>query len=107
MPSAVQKVLGADLSYVEELTWDKKTRRARFKNTPARMADRIRIDGFIYAEAAGAGACIRKVDIDLEVKIFGVGGVIESFAAKTFKENFEAAARWTNRWLAEQGLEGK
>jgi len=107
IPKTVQKVIGADLSYVEELVWDKKTKKARFKNTPATMSSKLRIEGSLWAEAAGEGRCRRLVDLDLEAKIFGVGGVIESVAGKIFKENFEAAARWTNRWLADKGLEGK
>ncbi len=107
IPAAVQKVIGADLSYVEELVWDKKTRKAQFKNVPKTMASKLRIEGTLWAEPAGEGRCRRLVDLDLEAKIFGIGGLIETTAAKIFRENFEAAAVWTNRWLAEKGLEGK
>jgi hypothetical protein len=107
MPKTVEKVVGADLSYVEELVFDKKTRRARFKTTPATMADKLRIEGSIWAEPSGTGRIRRRVDMDFEAKIFGVGGLIEKFGSKAFVDNFEAAASWTNRWLAEKGLEGK
>ncbi len=106
IPAAVQKVL-ADLSYTEELVWDKATKKARFKNFPATMANKIRIEGTLWAEPSGEGRCRRKVDMELEAKIFGIGGLIEKVAAGAFRENFEAAAHWTNRWLAEKGLEGK
>lgn len=107
IPKTVQKVIGADLSYTEELTWDKKTRRARFKNFPATMASKLKIEGSIWAEPSGTGRVRRMVDMELEAKIFGVGGLIETFASKAFRDNFELAANWTNRWLAEKGLEGK
>ncbi|MBI2898223.1 MAG: DUF2505 domain-containing protein [Deltaproteobacteria bacterium] len=107
IPGALQKVIGADLSYVEDLTFDKKARRCTFKNTPARMAEKLRIEGSIYAEPSGTGRCRRIVDLDLEAKFFGVGGLIESFAAKAFRDNFDKAATWTNRWLTEVSLEGK
>ena len=107
LPATVQKIIGADLSYVEELVWDKQTKKARFKNTPATMASKLRIEGTLWAEASGEGRCRRLVDLDLEAKFFGVGGMIENVAGKIFKENFEAAAVWTNRWLVEKGLEGK
>lgn len=106
IPAAIQKVL-ADLSYTEELVWDKATKKARFKNFPASMGSKIRIEGTIWAEPAGEGRVRRKVDMELEAKIFGIGGMIEKIASQAFKENFEKAAHWTNRWLAEKGLEGK
>lgn len=106
IPMAVQKVI-ADLGYVEDLVWDKKTRKATFKNVPATLSSKLRIEGTLWAEPAGEGRSRRLVDLDLEAKIFGIGGLIEKTAAKIFRENFEEAARWTNRWLAEKGLEGK
>jgi hypothetical protein len=42
--------------------------------------------------------------VDITVKIFGVGGAIESFIERTTRDSFEKAAIFTNEFIREKGL---
>ena len=46
----------------------------------------------------------RIIDMTVEVKIFGIGGMVERFVSKSMQENYDQAATFTNKWIAETGL---
>jgi hypothetical protein len=103
-PAAVQKLVGGRFSYVEEGRYDKASQRYRFRVVPATMADKIKAEGELRAEPAGAGRMRRVVDMTIEVKVFGIGGIVESFVAKSMQDSYAQAATFTNRWIADKGL---
>ena len=61
----------------------------------------------MWLERTGPGQSDRVASFDIEVKIFGIGGMFEKFLEKTMNENYKKAAEFTNQWLREQGLAGK
>ena len=77
MPKPIQKLFGSDSSYVEEGTFD--GRRYVFRITPSKMADKITIGGEMWCDKRGDKKVERSVRIDVNVRIFGVGGIVESF----------------------------
>jgi hypothetical protein len=103
-PAAVQKLLGSSFSYTEEGTFDKNAKRYRFRVVPATMADKVRTEGEMRVESLGPKKCRRSVDVNIDVKIFGVGGMIEGFVAKSTQDSYEQAAAFTRKWIAEKGL---
>lgn len=103
-PAVVQKVVGGNFSYVEEGTFDKATKRYRFKAIPDKMADKFVSSGELRAEPLGDKRCRRVAEMNIEVKIFGVGGMVESFIAKSMNESYEQVAAFSNRWITEKGL---
>ena len=46
----------------------------------------------------------RVVEVDSQVKIFGLGKVAEKFLEQQLRATYGAAAEFTNRWIAEKGL---
>lgn len=102
-PAVVKKLIG-DAPSLEEGSYDPKTRRYTFKITPHAMPEKIHISGSVRAEKKGERQIERIVEVDIKVSIFGVGGVMESFIEKTFKESYDQGAIFTNKFIAEKGL---
>ena len=69
----------------------------------SKLADKIDISGELWTEPNGEGKLDRCVTMNIKVKIFGVGKVVEGFIEKTTRESYDRATDYTNGWLAEQG----
>jgi hypothetical protein len=103
MPAAVTKLLGSgNFGYLEEGSLDKATKIWRFKITPTKLADKMKNEGTVRIESAGAGKIRRVVDLVIEAKMFGVGGMIESAAEKSMREGWDKSAVYMNDWLAKK-----
>jgi hypothetical protein len=102
-PAAVKKLVGDKFSYLEEGHFDPETRLWKYTVTPSALPNKIHISGVFRAEPKGEKQLTRIVDTDLEVKIFGVGKIVEAFVEKETKESYDKAERFTNRWLREKG----
>jgi Protein of unknown function (DUF2505) len=102
LPGPIAKVVG-DLSWVEEGTYDKKTKRYRFKVTPGSNAEKTRIEGEIWCEDRGPKKVERVAKAIVEVKIFMVGGLIEKRILDDMKKSYDAAAKFTDEFVKEKG----
>jgi len=103
-PGPIRSLMGGEFWYTEEATFDKASKRLRFKTIPSKLAEKIAIEGTIRSQPAGEAAIRRIADVAISVKIFGLGGTVEGFIAKQLKESFERGARFTNEWLVKKGL---
>lgn len=105
LPGPLQKVLG-DLSWVEEGTFDKKTKRYAFVITPASKPERTHISGEVWCEPIGdlgdkkVNRCAR---LKVEVKIMLVGGLVENRVFDDTRKSYETAARFTTEFVREKG----
>ena len=107
MPGAVKKVIGDRLSYVEEGTFDKKTKRYSFKVTPSTMAEKTKVAGEMWVEKLGDanGKKIARVTkISVEVKVFMVGGMIEDRIVADLRSSYDKGAVFTTQFIKENGL---
>jgi hypothetical protein len=102
MPGPVAKLLGSSFGYVEEGRFDKATKVWKFKVIPSTLADKMRNEGSVRLEPAGEGKVRRVVELIIEAKIFGVGGMLESTAEKSMKDGWEKSAVYMNDWLAKK-----
>jgi hypothetical protein len=102
VPGPVAKLLGSSFRYTEEGTREKTSNLWRWKTTPSSLADKIRNEGTMRVEASAPGKTRRIVEITIEVKMFGVGGLMESMAEKTLRDGWEKSALAMNRLLASQ-----
>ncbi len=102
-PGPIKKMLGGEFWYDEEATFDKATKRLRFKNIPSKMTDKIRIEGTMRADPTPAGRIRRIADITLSVSIFGLGGMVENFVADMLRKSFDRGARFTSEWAEKKG----
>ena len=105
VPAPVAKALGSNFRYVEEGTFDKATQVWRWSMIPGSMADKIRNEGTLRLEPAGAGVVTRVVEIVIEAKVFLLGGVIEEASEKQLRAAWEASAVFTNEWLRDHPAE--
>jgi len=93
----VHRVAGnASPGYVEEQWRSRSKREVRFRITPKVMADRTRIEGVVRVEPKGPNGCVRVLDGVLEIKVFGVGSLLEragvSMVTGAYAKSAEVAA---------------
>lgn len=103
-PAVIQKLVGGSLSYVEEGKFDPQSRIWTYQIQLSKLADKVTIGGKFWVEARGDKRIERICDVDLNVNIFGVGGVVEKFIEKETRDSYEKATAYTNAWIAKHGL---
>lgn len=103
-PAVVKKLIGDSLSYTETGSWDPATKIWTYSIQTSKLSDKVLIGGRLWAESRGAKKLERVAEIEIEVKIFGVGGAVEKFIEKTTRDSYENATRFTNQFIEEKGL---
>lgn len=104
VPKLLKKAIGDNVAYTESGRYDPATKRWRYTITPNRMAERMTTRGEYWVESRGEKKIERICTVDLEAKIFGIGGMLESFIEKQTREAYETTARFTNQYIRENGL---
>lgn len=104
MPAAVKKVVGDKLSWIEEGTFDKGSKRYSFKVVPSAMPEKIQNRGVLWTEKLEGKRCVRLAQISIEVKVFMVGSIIEERLITDLRASYETAAKFTNEYVKEKGL---
>jgi hypothetical protein len=104
VPSAAKKILGETTSYVEDGRFDPKNRRFSVEVIPKMGGDKIKTQVRMWVEPRGDKKIDRIVEVDNEVKVFGVGKILEAFIEKQTRSSYDQAAVFTNQWIAEKGL---
>ena len=104
LPGPIKKVLGDRFGYVEEGTFDKKTKRYSFKVTPTTLAEKTKTVGDVWCEPLGDKRVKRLARILVEVKVFAIGGMIEDKILQDLRASYDAAAKFTNEYLHAKGL---
>ena len=101
-PAAIQKVIGDNFSYTEEARLDRATQTLRWNIRLSTFADKTRNEGVLRVEPLGPDRVRRIADAEVEAKIFGMGGMMESGMEKQMQEGWAAGAEFTNRWIAKK-----
>ena len=104
VPKIIAKVLGDTVSYVEEGRFDPTSKRWSFSAIPAVASNKIRSVGEIWVETRGEKRIERFVEVDIQVKIFGIGSMVEQLIEKQSRELYDQAGHFTNQWIREKGL---
>lgn len=104
LPPALKRVVGDLSSYIEDGRFEGKSKRWTADVTPSTMADKIRTHVELRVEPRGDKRCERIADIDVTVKIFGVGKVMERFIEQQTRDAYDDSAGFTNTWIADKGL---
>ncbi len=103
-PAVVRKLIGDSLSYTETGRFDPVKKEWTYNIVTSKLSDKVKIGGKLWVEPKGEHKIERVADIEIEVKIFGVGGAVEKFIEKTTRESYELATNFTNKFIAEKGL---
>jgi hypothetical protein len=104
LPGPVKKVIGDKFSYIEEGTFDKKSKRYTFKITPSTLADKTKNSGELYVEKVGDKKIVRIAKVAVEVKVFMIGSLVEEKIMGDLKHSYDVAATFTREFLKEKGL---
>ena len=102
MPGPIAKLLGSGFRYVEDGTFDKAKGVYRWKTTPSTLADKMRNEGVLKVEPVGDDRCKRIVELTIEAKIFGVGGLLEKSVEKSMRDGWEKSAVFINDWVTKK-----
>lgn len=97
MPGPIAKLLGDAFTYrevgrLQGAAWHSEI-------VPSRLADKVAIKTVMRVEPAGVGESRRIAEFDIEVRLFGVGKLMERFIEKTLRESYEKATAHSVRWL--------
>ncbi len=105
-PAVIKKLAAGTFSYVEEGRFDKATRRYSMRITPSVLSDKIKIEGEILAEPdpQNGKRVYRVTKMTIEVRIFGLGSIVEGFLGKSIEESFVNSVPLANKYIAQHGL---
>jgi hypothetical protein len=103
-PGPVAKALGSSFGYLEDGTFDKKTKTFRFKMKTTTMTEKLRNEGTVRVEPMGDKKVRRVVEIVAEAKVFGIGGLIESSLEKSFRNGWGKSAEFIAKWAKDKGM---
>jgi hypothetical protein len=104
LPAAAKKILGDATAYIEDGRFDPKSRRFTVDVQLKVASDKIKTRLAMWVEPRGDKRVERIVEVDNTVKVFGIGGMLEGFVEKQTRANYDAAAEFTNKWIADKGL---
>lgn len=104
VPSLLKRVIGDGIMYEEAGRFDPATKHWSYTITPNRMPDRMTTRGEYWVESRGEKKIERICTVELEARIFGVGGALESFIEKQTRTAYETTMRFTNQYIHEHGL---
>jgi hypothetical protein len=80
------------IGYVEEQWRSRARREVRWRMTPGAFAERARIEGTVRVEPRGRGRCVRVLDGVVELRVFGVGGMLERAAVALVTDAYAKGA---------------
>jgi hypothetical protein len=102
LPGPMKKVLGDNMSYREEGVYDRGKRRYRVNIVPASLAGKIKVTGEMYTEPLGEKQCRRVFEANVEVKVLGLGKMMEKRIITDLEKSYAVGARFTNEYAKEK-----
>ena len=98
-PAAIRKLFGETNRFEEESRWVVGTRMIEVKVRPDRMRDKLSIQMRYQMESLADGTCRVTLEMDIQARIFGIGGLVEKMAAKEMPHAFSKDAAFFNAHL--------
>lgn len=103
VPAVARKLFGDKTGgYTENGEFDPRTKRWTFVVTPDIAANKIRMRGEFWVEPLGNGTVERIARHQIEVSMLGVGRLVEKLIEQQMRENYDQAAAFTTRYLAQR-----
>lgn len=99
LATPLRTLTGQEMRYVHQGCFDRSSRCYRWQSVPARMADRLRLEGSMRIEPIGTDCVRRIVEFNVEARIFGIGGLLESKVVKELSAECEVSAAAMNRYF--------
>lgn len=102
LPGPVMKLIGDGFNYVETGSMSKKDKVWKWSLKPSALTDKLKQEGSLRIEKIGDDKIRRVVDLVVEAKVFGIGGMIESAVEKSLREGWDASGAFMNKWIADK-----
>lgn len=99
-PAPVRKIIGETSRMEEEITYRQGGEVAQVRYRTDALGDRGRLEGEIRARAAGPGRTDVTLDITAEIKMFGLGGIMEKMVDRELREHLVKDVAFVNTHLA-------
>ncbi len=103
MPAAVKKVLGDRLSYTEEGTFSKATKRYAFRITPSALVEKTKVSGEMWCEGLGDGRIARFCKMSVAVNVFLIGSMVEERILADLRSSYDRGTAFANDYIARNG----
>ncbi len=104
LPGPIKKVLGDTIRYREEGHLDRTKNCYELRVIPSRLADKILVSGRQFTEPLPGGRCRRIFEATVEVKVFGIGGMIERNIAGDLRKSYDIGARFTQNYMSRHNI---
>ena len=101
IPGPLQKLIGAGFRYTEQGSMKHAEGIWRWKMTPSTLADKLFTSGTVRVEPIGDSKVRRIAEMNVEAKIFGLGGMIESTTEKQMRDGWDKSGTFMNKFLEE------
>lgn len=102
-PDMLKRRLAGRVFYTEEGFYDPARRVWEFVNESSVASDSTRVSGSIRAEPHAEGM-LHVVELDIQVRAFGLGGVVEHLIQKNTRESYRVTTEFTHAYAREHGL---
>lgn len=102
-PGPVRKLIGQEIGYIEEGTFDPDAGTWTFTLTTSKLPDKIKVKGVFRLEPADDGVDLVS-DMETSVRIFGIGPIFEKFIEKSTRDAYDNTAAFTNEFIKEKGF---
>lgn len=102
-PAAITKLFGSHVTIEEHSEFDARAQRWSYRMVPSIMGDRIDIRGRVQA-VPDDGGIEQRSDNTVTCRMFGLGGIIELFVARSTEEGNADKATFTRRYIDERKL---
>ncbi len=106
MFAALAKKMGAGFSIIEEGTFSMDKRGHglwKFNVIPSSYAEKVSLTGVLRVKRVKPGWIESKFVIDCDVKILGLGNMVERIMARAIDENFSKVAVFAEDFIEEKG----
>jgi len=99
-PMPVRKIFGESTRMEEHASWRRSTNTIDVEYIPDNLRQRISVKGHIRVGPAGEGTCRIVVEMDVNFKIFAVGGMLEKLSAKEMPIAIQKDCAYFNKHMA-------
>lgn len=101
VPEQARKFVGeGTVGWIEEVDFNRNTHVHHFRLIPSRMKDKVECEGKYVLEPLGPhGGTKRTVTMNIRVKMFGVGKLIEKMAKPFLEANAREEERLTREYI--------
>jgi hypothetical protein len=101
-PGIMKKIIGDDVSYIEESWFNRKTKAYRYKVTSPAAGKRLDFNGTISVTPLGESRCRRDMNATIKVDVMLVGGQIENQVAKQVEDGYRANTNFVRQEIKKQ-----